>query len=41
MRGGPDTLREFINSQIADESVKNNLLESLNGDQIYSAARSR
>jgi hypothetical protein len=38
MRGGPDTLREFINSQIADESVKNNLLESLNEDQIYSAA---
>ena len=38
MRGGPDTAREFINSQISDESVKNNLLELLNEDQIYSAA---
>jgi hypothetical protein len=37
MRGGQDTLREFINSQIADESVKNDLLESLNEQQIYSA----
>lgn len=38
MRDGSDSLREFINSQIGDESVKNDLIESLNEEQIYSAA---
>lgn len=37
MRGGSDSLRDFINKEIADESIKNNLLDSLNEEQIYSA----
>ena len=37
MRGRADTLREFINSQIEDESRKRNLLDLLDTEQIYDA----
>lgn len=37
MRGRADMLREFINSQIEDESRKKNLLDLLDTEQIYDA----